>query len=242
MCKRVLSCASRLVLSLVIALAISQQAVSEEKQPRRPDDLSAIKEFDAAISIGGDPVRGMKLYATCVDCHGRDGMGQSDGTVPVLAGQYRIVLLRQMIDYRSHRRWDSKLEHADQLRKLSRPRDLADVATYLSSLAVLGPARTGDGRHLGVGTATYLERCSQCHGANGLGDPSRGIAVLAGQHQPYLYRQFFDVLEQRRPTLAVSHGRFMIDLIQSQTIGIADHLSRLPRAPSADQAAIEAAR
>lgn len=219
-----------IVLLLVIGLKLNE-AQGADPLPARADDALATKELSQALDTAGNPSRGEKIYASCAKCHGVNAMGQSDGRTPILAGQHQIVLLKQIIDYRTGRRWDTQMAHASKLRNLSTPRDLADVTTYLSLLPVSGEARTGDGRHLAVGAATYAERCAKCHGDTGQGDASQGIAILAGQHQPYLYQQFSNVLEQRRPLLVASHGRFVIDLIQSQSIGISDYLSRMQRLP-----------
>lgn len=229
--KRVHQSATRyFVLLLAVGLKLNE-VQGAGQSPARADDSLAIKELNQSLEIAGDPSHGEKLYAACAKCHGTDAMGQPDGRIPMLAGQHKIVLLKQIIDYRTGRRWDIQMEHANKLRKLSTARDLADITTYLSLLPASGEVRTGDGRHLEVGAATYVERCAKCHGDTGQGDASRGIAILAGQHQPYLYQQFFNVLEQRRPLLIASHGRFVIDLIQSQSIGMSDHLSRMRRLP-----------
>lgn len=200
--------------------------------PAADPDATALAEWRAALRLVPDRSRGEQLFATCAACHGTDGSGQPDGDAPVIAGQYREVLMRQLVDYRHGRRWDTRMEHVMQLRRLATVNDIADVADFIAALPVTGTVRTGDGRNLAAGATVYLDRCAACHGATGQGVASRGITRLAAQHQPYLYRQFFDVVEGRRPPLSASHGRLMADLDQTQADGIADYLSRMQaRAP-----------
>jgi cytochrome c553 len=219
--------------------------VAAQPAPAGDPDATALAEWRAALQITPDRQRGEQLFATCAACHGTDGMGQPDGGAqpgggtqagggaPVIAGQYREVLLRQLVDYRHGQRWDMRMEHVMQLRRLATVDDLADVAGFIAALPVTGTARTGDGRNLATGATVYLERCAACHGATGQGVASRGVTRLAAQHHPYLYRQFFDVVEGRRPSLSASHGRLMSDLDQAQADGIADYLSRMQVRPPA---------
>lgn len=215
------------------AIAVMVGQVAAQPAPAGDPDTAALAEWRAALQITPDRQHGEQLFATCAACHGTDGMGQPDGGAPVIAGQYREVLLRQLVDYRHELRWDMRMEHVMQLRRLATVDDLADVAGFIAVLPVTGTVRTGDGRNLAAGAALYLERCAACHGATGQGIASRGITRLAAQHQPYLYRQFFDVVEGRRPSLSASHGRLMADLDQAQADGIADYLSRMQVRPPA---------
>ena len=61
---------------------------------------------------------------------------------------------------------------------------------------------------------------------SGQGNAERGIPRLAGQHYAYLYRQFFDVVEQRRPNMSALHLQLMQPLDRAQIVGISDYLSR----------------
>ncbi len=191
------------------------------------DTDAALAQWRATLQLMPDRARGETLFATCAACHGADGMGQRDGAVPVIAGQHREVLLRQLVDYRQGRRWDLRMEHVVHLRRLQTLNDLADVADFIAALPANGVVGTGNGIHLDSGAAIYLERCADCHGATGQGDAGRGIARLAAQHQAYLVRQFLDVVEGRRPPLSATHDKSMSGLDQAQIDGIADYLSRM---------------
>jgi cytochrome c553 len=55
------------------------------------------------------------------------------------------------------------------------------------------------------GKSIFRRECRQCHGADALGDKTRGIPALAGQRQAYLIRQLADFAEQDRDS-AEMHG------------------------------------
>lgn len=180
-------------------------------------------------TLADEPSRGEDLYATCSACHGASGMGQPEGPAPVLAGQHEKVLLEQFADYRDGARWDPRMEHVARMRLLERPRDLADLASFISRLDPSLPAAIGDGEGLTAGARAFVMDCSVCHGATGQGDAARGVPRLAGQHHGYLRRQVQDAVEGRRPRLQASHGARFATLSAVEIDGLADYLSRNAR-------------
>jgi cytochrome c553 len=176
-----------------------------------------------------DARRGDQIFATCAACHGVDGSGLPDGSVPVIGSQHYSVLLRQLVDYRHAERWDIRMEHVSRLNVIQTPQDLADVAALIASLQPMGRTVQGSGEFLTGGVRVYFERCQTCHGATGQGNADRGIARLAGQHPEYLLRQFIDVVEARRPRLSTTHTPLMRELQRTELEGMADYLSRTRR-------------
>ena len=71
----------------------------------------AAVEYQAALAAVPDSRRGDQIFATCAACHGVDGAGLPDGSVPVIGSQHYPVLLRQLVDYRHAERWDIRMEH-----------------------------------------------------------------------------------------------------------------------------------
>jgi cytochrome c553 len=189
----------------------------------------ASAEYRAALAAVPDARRGDQIFATCAACHGVDGSGLPDGSVPVIGSQYYPVLLRQLVDYRHAERWDIRMEHVSRLKVMQTPQDLADVAALIASLQPMGRTVYGSGEFLTGGVKVYSERCQACHGATGQGSADRGIARLAGQHPEYLLRQFIDVVEARRPRLSKSHTPLMRELQRTELEGMADYLSRTRR-------------
>src|ERR1700694_4479008 len=69
----------------------------------------AQQEYDSVLRSKADLVRGEKLFETCAACHGTNGAGASDGTVPAIAAQHFRVLAHELVDYRHDKRWDLRM-------------------------------------------------------------------------------------------------------------------------------------
>jgi cytochrome c553 len=187
---------------------------------------SAQQDYVDAMRAIPDSSRGAVLFAPCASCHGQDGGGNPDGSVPRIAGQHRQVTIRQFVDYRFGRRGDPRMQHIADRHLLPDAQALADVAEFIVSLQPLAPAGTGSGTRAEAGWRIYLERCSACHGAVGEGDAGVLAPRLARQHYGYLLRQIRDAVEGRRPGLAASHGQLLQDLGSDALQDLADTLSR----------------
>lgn len=208
--------------SMLMSLMMISQALASPS-------LDASVEYRAALAAVPDARRGDQIFATCAACHGVDGSGLPDGSVPVIGSQHYPVLLRQLVDYRHAERWDIRMEHVSRLKVMQTPQDLADVAALIASLQPMGPTVHGSGEFLTNGARVYFERCEACHGATGQGNADRGVSRLAGQHPEYLIRQFIDVVEIRRPRLSKTHAPLLRELQRTELEGIADYLSRTRR-------------
>lgn len=178
-----------------------------------------------------DPGRGEILYRACTACHGQDGGGQSDGTVPRIAGQYPSVLIKQLADFRNRRRWDLRMERVVSDHGLSDRRDTADVAAYIAGLEPRSPAAVGDGEFLRRGAGAYVQACAACHGASGQGSAAQAIPRLAGQHATYLLRQMQESATQGRPNMTSAHVRLLRTLSYEDFAGAADYLARMAVRP-----------
>ncbi|MFO1456729.1 MAG: c-type cytochrome [Steroidobacteraceae bacterium] len=212
-----------------MAAALGGAAVAAEATAPAPAAAArgtARGELRDAMLATPSAERGEELFAPCGACHGADGRGVADGSVPAIAGQHFTVVVKQLVDFRHGERWDIQMEHASRMAHLASGQDLADVAAFVASIPRGFAAGHGDGSQLGVGAATYFDRCERCHGALGQGNAERGIPRLAGQHYAYLYRQFFDAVEQRRPNMSALHLQLMQPLDRAQIVGISDYLSR----------------
>lgn len=219
------------LLAVSVALAMMAAAVGAASPPVTADRSSAggataRAELREALRATPDARRGQALFAPCATCHGTDGRGVTDGSVPMIAGQHYTVIVKQLVDYRHGQRWDMQMEHASRMAELAGSQDLADVAAFAATLPRGFVGAHGDGTSLARGTASYFERCERCHGPLGEGDAERGIPRLAGQHYGYLYRQFFDAVEGRRPNMNQLHDTLMRSLDREQIVGISDYLSR----------------
>jgi len=204
------------VTGALIALLISAALASAAGQSTR-----------AASAVGPDVRHGQELFKTCLVCHGIDGMGTPDGNVPIIAGQFSSVIVKQVTDFRTARRWDVDMERVASRHILKSAQDIVDVAAYASRLEREGPVGTGDGDWLLHGAEVYAQKCASCHGSRGEGSAGRVIPKLARQHYAYILRQMYDSADGRRPNMKVAHIRLIQSLVVEDFQGIADYLSRI---------------
>lgn len=184
------------------------------------------EEYEAVLHSKPDKSHGERLFEVCAACHGRDGGGVQDGTVPAIASQHFRVLAKELVDFRHDQRWDALMEHYSDEHNLGGTEDVADVAAYIARLAPVSVPGVGDGKFLHEGAADYSRSCASCHGTAGEGNNARCIPRLAGQHYAYLLRQMHDAVDGRRPNFARAHVRLLARFERSDFEGLADYLSR----------------
>ena len=103
-----------------------------------PATLQSAPAAAAALYRHGDPARGL---ASCVSCHGEDGVGAAGG--PPLAGQPAFYLARQLRDWQAaKRRNDGGNVMLREAQKLT-PVEIEAVSRYLARRppALRPPAR-----------------------------------------------------------------------------------------------------
>ncbi|HKZ74890.1 MAG TPA: c-type cytochrome, partial [Steroidobacteraceae bacterium] len=127
-------------------------------------------ELRSALGRTPDFRHGEQLYETCAACHGSNGGGVSDGSVPAIAGQHYRVIVKQLVDFRHDRRWDIRMEHFTDRHRLPGPQDLADLAAYVSVMQRTNHPGTSDPELLRRGAQVYFAGCATCHGPTGEGD------------------------------------------------------------------------
>jgi cytochrome c553 len=184
-------------------------------------------ELARALRATPDLTQGAQLFTVCMACHGADGGGEVNGTVPRIAGQHATVLIKELVDFRNGQRWDLRMEQVASRHRLLDPQAIADVAAYVAGLATALPATTGTGENLGHGATAFLRLCSSCHGAVGLGSAATRTPRLAGQHAAYLLRQMQESAGGGRPNMTAAHVALLNQLDVQGFQGIADYLSRL---------------
>lgn len=87
--------------------------------------------MSAGTALAGDAAAGKAKSATCVACHGEDGLGTSD-EFPILAGQYASYLEQALLQYKNGQRKNAIM--AGFVAGLSK-QDIADLAAYYASLS-----------------------------------------------------------------------------------------------------------
>lgn len=205
---------------IVAALPLTAQSASVEQL-----------ELEAALRSKADMVQGEMLFATCAACHGSNGSGVSDGSVPAIAAQHFRVIARELVDYRHDKRWDLRMVHFTDEHHLKDAQEITDIAAYISTLPATRTSSTGTGEYLNHGAEVYVRLCASCHGPAAEGDNRKGYPRLAGQHYQYLLRQMHDAVENRRPNFPPDHIRLLKGFDRADFAGVADYLSRLDPRP-----------
>jgi len=147
----------------------------------------------SAVSYAaGDAEKGKALSASCVACHGSEGVS-TNPEWPNLAGQGAGYLAKQLYEFRTDKRVNAVMK--GMAVAIASDEDVEHIAAYYASL----PAATGtadeetieEGGLLFKGgkTSTKIAACSSCHGPTGSGVDSAKFPMLAGQHSAYLAAQ-----------------------------------------------------
>ena len=207
--------------AVLIVIPLSSAATPDSAQ------RAAKQEYAAALRRLPNLTRRRDLFATCATCHGSDGSGVEDGSVPAIAGQYFAVIVKQLTDFHNARRWNIRMGKVLYPLHITSAADFADVAAYISRLPRHGTHDVGDGSALTAGTGVYFAACERCHGAIGAGAESSLTPRLGGQHYRYLVRQIRNAGVQWRPNMSSQHERLVRKLTSEQIDGVADYLSRL---------------
>ena len=188
---------------------------------------SAQQEFASALRCKPNAAHGQMLFDTCAACHGNNGAGASDGTVPSLASQHFRVVVHELVGYRHEGRADPRMEHFTNDHHLSGVQDIADVAAYVSRLPPTRPPDKGGGKEMNQAAELYAGRCASCHGKDGEGNNLKRYPRLAGQRSEYLLDQLQGAAEGQRPNFPAAHIRLLQSVNRTDFVAIADYLSRL---------------
>ena len=83
--------------------------------------IGSLPDTRPDTSVGGNPERGRKLYATCAACHGDKGEGSWGTNAPRLAGMSDWYMARQLENFRQGIRGTHRQDfHGAQMRSMAR--------------------------------------------------------------------------------------------------------------------------
>jgi cytochrome c553 len=170
---------------------------------------------------------GADLYRDCAACHGPDGGGVADGTVPAIGGQPAAVIARQLANFRAGRRQDLRMRHFADDDHLEGSVAVGSVALYVAGLRRVTPTANGSGKDLAAGQREFALRCASCHGAGAAAVVSMGVPALAGQHATYLERKLQEAAAGLN-SIGATHRAVASKLAPENAAAIADWLSRQP--------------
>lgn len=185
---------------------------------------TANDEYTAALRLKPHPQHGQQIFELCAACHGSDGRGASDGSVPAIAGQYVPVLVKQLIDFRYDTRHAIRVQGFISHHQLT-SQDLADVAAYVSALPPREPRPAPEAQNAAHGADIFDNLCAGCHGYSGEGSSATRVPRLAGQHPEYLAEQLRDASEGGRPSMERDHARVLRPLSVDDMNAIASYLA-----------------
>ncbi len=191
------------------------------------DVASSSDEIIRALELTPNIENGKNIYPLCASCHLDNGWGKDDGSFPVIAGQHRRVLIKQLADIRSKDRQNPVMFPFTDPDTLGGAQAISDVAAYLASLPEDPKPGIGKGQQIDLGKSLYQEKCSQCHGDRAQGNDEAFIPKLKGQHYSYLLRQIQWISNGYRknsnPAMVIQ-----VKTMSAQEIeAVADYVSRL---------------
>lgn len=161
---------------LALGLHTHGKSFNAIQPPLKVPTYVAWTETTIRQATTGDAKRGEFIALNCTACHGERGLA-SDSWIPKLAGLDRLVMYKQLDDFRSETRLSGPMSAIAQ--SLT-PQQYADLAAYFASQPGL-PENNG-GRapraHRSYHNSDPLQRLIYA------GDPKRGIAACASCHGP----------------------------------------------------------
>jgi cytochrome c oxidase subunit 2 len=101
--------------------------------------IGSLPDTRPDASVGGNPERGQKLYATCASCHGDKGQGIWATNAPRLAGMSDWYMARQLENFRQGIRGTHRQDfHGAQMRSMARAlkdeQSINDLLDYVHTL------------------------------------------------------------------------------------------------------------
>ncbi len=155
--------------ALAVSLSFSALAFSGK------DDAVAKKVSDwnkeggeksAAMLLKPNRENGIEVYEVCSACHKLEGWGETSGTFPMLAGQHRNVLIKQLSDIRALNRDNPTMYPFALPESIGDEQSIADVTAYIATLPMNPQPGLGPGTGLENGKKLYKDNCVRCHGEN----------------------------------------------------------------------------
>jgi len=183
-------------LTLAISVTIANSALAEEKKVRAWNEMNPEQQF--ALDAKPNMENGLEVYEVCAACHKSEGWGEKSGTFPLLAGQHRSVLIKQLADIRALNRDNPTMYPFALPKSIGDSQSLADVTAYIATLPMNPDNGVGDGKDLELGEKLYKDNCVECHGEQGEGDAKEFYPRIQAQHYKYMLRQFEWIRDGKR--------------------------------------------
>lgn len=191
-----------------------------------------LDETTAAMKLTPNIDAGKKTYELCAACHEKNGWGKEDGSFPVIAGQHRSVIIKQLADIRARNRENPTMYPFAGDDVLGGPQGIEDVAEYISQLPPNPTVGKGPGEQLEKGKKIFEESCAACHGKNGEGNAEAFFPRIQGQHYAYILRQLKWIRDGRRKNANPAMLALIKNMDDKTLAAVADYVSRIePKEP-----------
>lgn len=184
-------------------------------------------EREEAMDLEPDLANGLDVYEVCAACHLPEGWGKPDGTFPMLAGQHRSVLIKQLADIREQNRDNPTMYPFALPRSIGGAQAVADVTAYIETLPMNPEPGLGAGDDLELGAKLYKDNCVQCHGESGQGDAIKFYPKIQAQHYNYLLRQFEWIRDGKRRNANPDMVKQINSFSNRDMKAVVDYVSRL---------------
>ncbi|MES9961362.1 MAG: c-type cytochrome [Sedimenticola sp.] len=187
-------------------------------------------ELSQAIRLTPNVDRGKTIFnENCSHCHGEDGWGTTDGRFPQIAGQHSSVIIKQLADIRAGNRDNPEMFPFAQESVLGGAQAVADVAAYLSTLAMDPYPEFGESsdNELENAEGLYRKHCASCHGDKGEGNALKFYPLIQGQHYEYLLRQLIWIRDGKRRNANQDMMATIKAMDDKQLQTLADYASQL---------------
>lgn len=169
------------------AAGLPRQAASVPvSKPARPLSEAVITPTTLSSPSKDSIGRGATLAQQCAICHGPVGITRADS--PNLAGQYAVVIYKQLIDFRSGARVNAIMTPFAVNMTDQEMKDVAAYYAYLPRLPAYHPAPQAPKPKIVVYGAPIrgIAPCGSCHGSL---DNKAGSPWLEGQPEAYIRSQ-----------------------------------------------------
>jgi len=210
-----------------LLLAFTLLATSTASNADNKSTTDSVNDLTRAMSLTPNIQQGKTIYRLCANCHLQNGWGKHDGSFPVIAGQHRNVLIKQLEDIRNKNRDNPTMYPFTEAGSIGGLQGIADVTAYIATLPVDPSPGQGSGKNVNHGKQLFQKLCTKCHGKAGQGNNKAFFPRLKGQHYAYLLRQ----LEWIQSGYRKNANELMIERIKNLSHedldALADYLSRL---------------
>lgn len=204
---------------------VAQSTEKSEEGARAWNQMN--EEQRTALEAKPDMANGLDVYEVCSACHMPEGWGMDNGTFPLLAGQHRSVLIKQLADIRALNRDNPTMYPFALPESIGDAQALADVTAYIATLPMNPNNGVGPGDNLEHGKKLYEDNCVKCHGDNGEGNAEKFYPRIQSQHYKYMLRQFEWIRDGKRRNANPDMVKQINAFTDKDMAAVIDYTSRL---------------